>query len=63
MVHQVSLSSTEYPKDMDEFIKAGFTRLPSTLIRPPRVKEAKVQMECRINEVKSLGETAVQVSW
>jgi len=56
MVHQVSLSSTEYPKETDEFIKAGFTRLPSTVIKPPRVKEAKVQMECRVNEVKSLGD-------
>ena len=57
MVHQVSLSSTEYPRNTDEFIKAGFTRLPSTVIRPPRVKEAKVQMECKVTEIKSLGET------
>ena len=57
IVQQVSLSSTEYPKDTDEFIKAGFTRLASTVIKPPRVKEAKVQMECKVNEVKSLGET------
>src|SRR5689334_99435 len=56
MVHQISLSSGEYPKDTDEFIKAGFTKLPSTLIQPPRVKEAKVQMECKVNEIKSLGE-------
>jgi len=54
MVHQVSLSSTEYPRNTDEFIKAGFTRLPSTVIRPPRVKEAKVQMECKVTEIKSL---------
>jgi len=56
MVHQTSLSSCEYPKDADEFLKAGFTKLPSTLIKPPRVKEAKVQMECKVLEVKSLGE-------
>ena len=56
MVQQVSLSSGEYEKDTDEFIKAGFSKLPSTLIRPPRVKEAKVQMECNVIEIKSLGE-------
>ncbi len=56
MVHQVSLSSSEYSKDTDEFIKAGFTKLDSTKIKPPRVKEAKVQMECKVVEVKSLGE-------
>jgi flavin reductase (DIM6/NTAB) family NADH-FMN oxidoreductase RutF len=56
MVQQVSLSSTEYPKDTDEFIKAGFTRLASTVIKPPRVREAKVQMECKVNEIKSLGD-------
>lgn len=56
MVHQISLSSCEYKKDTDEFIKAGFTKLPSTKIKPPRVKEAKVQMECTVLEIKSLGE-------
>ncbi|HVX24749.1 MAG TPA: flavin reductase family protein [Parafilimonas sp.] len=58
MVHQVSLSSTSYPKGTDEFIKAGLTKVPSTQIKPPRVAEAKVQMECRVIEVKSLGEIA-----
>ena len=57
IVQQVSLSSNEYSKDTDEFIKAGFTKFPSTLIKPPRVKQAKVQMECKVVEVKSLGET------
>jgi flavin reductase (DIM6/NTAB) family NADH-FMN oxidoreductase RutF len=56
MVHQVSLASSEYSKHTDEFIKAGFTKLESTRIKPPRVKEAKVQMECKVAEVKSLGE-------
>ena len=55
MVQQVSLSSCEYPKDTNEFIKAGFTQEPSTLVRPPRVKESKVQMECKVLEVKPLG--------
>lgn len=55
MVQQVSLASCEYPKETNEFVKAGFTEQPATLVRPPMVKEAKVKMECRITEVKSLG--------
>lgn len=55
MVHQVSLSSCEFPKDADEFEKAGFTKEPSQLIRPFRVKESPVQLECKVLEVKPLG--------
>ena len=58
MVHQVSLSSCEYPKGTDEFLKSGLTKISSTKIKPPRVAEAKVQMECKVLEVKSLGEVA-----
>ncbi|MEO8415469.1 MAG: flavin reductase family protein, partial [Ginsengibacter sp.] len=55
MVQQVSLSSCEFPKGTDEFIKAGFTKVPSLVIQPPRVKESPVQMECKVIEVKPLG--------
>lgn len=55
MVEQVSLSSCEYPKDTDEFIKAGFTKEPSEIIKPPRVRESPVQLECSVLEVKPLG--------
>lgn len=58
MVQQVSLASCEYAKGTDEFIKAGFTKEPSQLIKPPRVQESPVQMECKVLEVKSLGEEA-----
>jgi len=57
MVQQTSLSSCEYPGHVDEFLKAGFNKLSSTIIKPPRVKEAKVQMECKVTEIKSLGTT------
>jgi flavin reductase (DIM6/NTAB) family NADH-FMN oxidoreductase RutF len=56
MVQQASLSSCEFPKGVDEFIKSGFTKEPSTIVKPPMVKESKIKLECRINEVKSLGE-------
>ncbi|MGZ8560581.1 MAG: flavin reductase family protein [Flavisolibacter sp.] len=56
MVQQTSLSSCEYPKGIDEFIKAGFTKIPATQVKPPMVKESKVNLECRVLEIKSLGE-------
>ena len=55
MVQQTSLASCEFPKGMNEFIKAGFTPVPATLIKPPMVKESKVNLECKVLEVKSLG--------
>jgi flavin reductase (DIM6/NTAB) family NADH-FMN oxidoreductase RutF len=56
MVQQASLASTEYAKGVNEFEKAGFTMLQSELIKPPRVAEAPVQLECVINEVIPLGD-------
>ena len=55
MVQQVSLSSCEFPKGVNEFEKAGFTMQPATLIKPPMVKESKVKLECKVMEVKPLG--------
>jgi len=55
MVQQVSLASNEFDRGTDEFVKAGLTKLPSQLIRPPRVLESPVQMECRVMEIKPLG--------
>jgi flavin reductase (DIM6/NTAB) family NADH-FMN oxidoreductase RutF len=57
MVQQASLASVEYPKGINEFIKSGFTMLPSELVKPPRVAESPVQLECVVNEIKSLGNT------
>src|SRR4028119_1199967 len=56
MVQQTSLASCEYPKDVDEFIKAGFTKESASVVAPPMVKESKAKLECKVLEVKSLGE-------
>ena len=56
MVQQTSLASTEYAKGTNEFEKAGFTMLPAQMVRPPRVAEAPVQMECIVKEVIHLGD-------
>jgi flavin reductase (DIM6/NTAB) family NADH-FMN oxidoreductase RutF len=55
MVQQQSLASCEFGKEVNEFMKAGFTEEPATLVRPPMVKESKIKMECRVQEIKSLG--------
>lgn len=55
MVQQVSLASTDYEEKVNEFVKAGFTEIPSEKIRPPRVAEAPVQMECIVKEIIELG--------
>jgi len=58
MVQQVSLASVEYAKGINEFVKAGFTMLPSELVKPPRVAESPVQFECVVNDIISLGKGA-----
>jgi flavin reductase (DIM6/NTAB) family NADH-FMN oxidoreductase RutF len=55
IVEQMSLASTEYPKRVNEFIKAGLTPEPSEMVKPPRVKEAPVAFECKVNQVMPLG--------
>ncbi|WP_298531199.1 flavin reductase family protein [uncultured Algibacter sp.] len=55
MVHQMSLSSSEYPEGVNEFEKSGLTMLKSDLVKPFRVAESPVQFECRINDIVKLG--------
>ncbi|WP_369047816.1 flavin reductase family protein [Tenacibaculum sp. UWU-22] len=55
IVQQMSLSSTEYPKGVNEFIKAGFTMLASDIVKPFRVAESPVQFECKVNDVVFTG--------
>ena len=56
IVQQMSLSSTEYPKGVNEFDKAGFTMLPSDEIKPYRVAESPVQFECKVKDVIFTGD-------
>ncbi len=55
MVQQVSLASCEYPKEVNEYTKAGFTPIPAQKVKPPMVKESKVKLECKVQEIKPLG--------
>ena len=57
MVEQMSLSSTAYEKGVNEFVKAGFTQVPSETVSPPRVGEAPVSFECSVEDVIELAQT------
>lgn len=56
MVEQMSLASSPYAPEVNEFIKSGFTPVKSEKVKPFRVKEAPIQMECKVVEVKELGD-------
>jgi hypothetical protein len=56
MVHQMSLTSSPFEAGVDEFEKAGFTPIASDTIGPFRVKESPVQIECKVLEIKELGQ-------
>lgn len=55
MVEQVSLASTEYPCEINEFEKCGLTPIESDLVKPKRVKESPFQMECILKDIFSYG--------
>lgn len=55
MVQQTSLSSCEYPKNINEFEKSGFTPVASELVKPFRVKESPVNLECKVLQIIETG--------
>lgn len=56
IVRQMTITSIEYDTEISEFEKSGLTPISSSLVKPFRVEESPVQMECRIKEVITLGE-------
>lgn len=56
MVEQISLASTEYPPEVDEFLKSGLTPIDSDIVKPKRVNESPFQMECKLLEIRSFGD-------
>ncbi len=58
MVEQMNLASTEFPRGINEFYKSGFTPVPSEKIKPFRVKESPVQIECKVQQVIETGDGA-----
>jgi flavin reductase (DIM6/NTAB) family NADH-FMN oxidoreductase RutF len=55
IARQMTLTSVNYPKGTSEFVKAGLTPIASDLVKPMRVKESPVQMECQVSRIIPLG--------
>nr|WP_315088711.1 flavin reductase family protein [uncultured Chryseobacterium sp.] len=56
IVQQISLASTEYEEGVNEFIKSGLTMKDADLVQPKLIEECPVNFECKVLEVKSLGD-------
>ena len=56
IARQMALASIEFGPEVDEFVKCGLTPLPSDLVKPFRIAESPVQMECRVENIMPLGE-------
>ena len=56
IVRQMAVTSVEFPSDINEFEKAGLTTIASEKVKPFRVKESPVQMECKVKEIITLGD-------
>src|SRR6266480_112203 len=48
---QMNTCSTEFPPEVDEFEKSRLTPIPSALVRPPRLKESRINMECKLLQI------------
>jgi len=56
MVEKMNVAAAPWDRGVSEFEKAGFTPLNSDLIKPFRVAESPVQIECKVLEVKEMGQ-------
>jgi len=56
IVRNMTISSVEFPSEVSEFAKSGLTPVASEKVKPPRVLESPVNMECKVNEIITLGE-------
>lgn len=63
MAERVNQASAPYPFDVDEFDITGFTRVPSTTVRPPRVAEAPAALECRLFQLVPQGSGPMHGTW
>jgi flavin reductase (DIM6/NTAB) family NADH-FMN oxidoreductase RutF len=55
IVRQMAVASAQFDRGVNEFIKSGLTPIPSDLVKPFRVKESPINMECRVNDIIPLG--------
>jgi flavin reductase (DIM6/NTAB) family NADH-FMN oxidoreductase RutF len=63
MAERVNATSAPFPFEVDEFELSGFTRLPSTVVRPPRVAESPAQLECKVFQLVPHGTGPQHSTW
>jgi flavin reductase (DIM6/NTAB) family NADH-FMN oxidoreductase RutF len=56
VAEQMNITSTDLPPDVDEFALAGVTPLVSQLVKPPRVAESPVSMECKLTQIVTISD-------
>jgi len=52
---KMNITSADFPPDVDEFIESGLTPIPSDLVKPPRVSESRISMECKLTQIVRIG--------
>jgi flavin reductase (DIM6/NTAB) family NADH-FMN oxidoreductase RutF len=62
IAHQMNACALEYPSEVSEFAESGLTPVASDLIRPPRVAESRVSMECRVIDIIDVSRRALGAS-
>src|SRR5216684_3615125 len=56
---QMNITSIEFDSSVNELDQAGLTTLPSVRVRPPRIAESPVAMECELMQIVDLGESGI----
>lgn len=62
IAERMNVTCGDYGAHISEFQQAGLTAVPSTRVRPPRVAEAQVAMECRLSQIVRVGIAPNQAS-
>jgi len=63
MAEKMNQTSWEYPPEVDEFEAVGFEKLRSELVKPPRVAESPIQMECKLFQIVDHGDGPLSCSY
>lgn len=59
IVRQMNQTAAEYAGDVDEFRESGLTPAPSVLVKPARVLESPLSMECRLQQIVPVGQGGI----
>ncbi len=61
LAQAMNIASGSYPSEMSEFDVAGISPIPSEIVKPPRISESPVQMECKVKSILELGDVPASI--